>query len=72
MTFPDKGIAGPTTARELPDSHIRDKHVPLPSVHEAVQERLRAGYAEILSEPIPQRFLDLLNQLDPREPEEGA
>jgi Anti-sigma factor NepR len=72
MTYPDKGVASPPTARQRPDSHIRDKHVPLPSVHEAVQERLRAGYAEILSEPIPQRFLDLLNQLDRREPEEGA
>ena len=71
MTFPQKAAPGPTTARELPDSHLRDKDVPLPSVHEAVQERLRAGYSEILKEPIPQRFIDLLDQLERREPGDG-
>jgi hypothetical protein len=29
-----------------------------------IGHRLRARYAEILSEPIPERFLDLLEQLD--------
>lgn len=73
MTFPGKAIPdAPPLTRERPDSHLRDTDVPLPSVHEAVQERLRAGYAEILNEPIPQRFIDLLNRLDPGKTGDGT
>jgi hypothetical protein len=36
----------------------------LPSMEDAVGERLRAVYGEILRDPIPQRFVELLQRLD--------
>ena len=73
MSFPDEpqaeGTRGPRRARR--DAHLRDEHVPLPSVQQAVQERLRAAYTEVLREPVPQRFLDLLDSLDKRPPGDG-
>jgi hypothetical protein len=35
-------------------------------VHDLVGERLRAVYSQILRDPIPQRFVDLLERLDGR------
>lgn len=39
-----------------------------PAVHAALGARLRAYYAEMAQEPVPNRFLDLLDQLDAQPP----
>jgi hypothetical protein len=39
---------------------------PLPQVQDVIGERLRAVYSEILRDPIPERFVELLQRLDGR------
>jgi hypothetical protein len=46
---PDRGPPAP----ELPSQAV-----------EAVSRKLKSGYQQILDEPVPDRFLDLLKQLD--------
>ena len=67
MTFPNDGGTALTSARccvsdQLPET----KAAPLPPVQDVVGERLRAVYSEILRDPIPQRFVDLLERLESR------
>ena len=67
MTFPnDGGIALKQARRSLPDQLPDTKAAPHPPVQDVVGERLRAVYSEILRDPIPQRFVDLLQRLDGR------
>lgn len=45
--------------------------LPDPGV-DAVSRRLKQGYGKILSEPVPDRFLQLLQKLDSHNPDEGS
>jgi hypothetical protein len=62
MTFPDSGPARMASARRTSDQP-RDPKA-LPSVEDVVGERLRAVYTQIMRDPIPQRFIELLQRLD--------
>jgi hypothetical protein len=64
MTFSPTGSAGPIPSRRPSDQHCDPKTAPLPPVQDVVGERLRAVYSEILRDPIPQRFVELLDRLD--------
>jgi hypothetical protein len=39
-----------------------------PSVQKAIGNRLRAYYDSVAQEPVPDRFIELLKQLDEKEP----
>jgi len=41
-------------------------------VENAIGRRLKAMYDDVLNEPVPDRFLDLLAKLDRKEPSGGA
>ena len=64
MTFSLSGSAGPIPARRPSDQPCDPKTAPLPPVQDVVGERLRAVYSQILRDPIPQRFVELLDRLD--------
>lgn len=61
------------TARSRRKSDRRRDAAPpvLPSVQDVIGERLRGAYAEILRDPIPQRFVELLQRLDSRTEDGG-
>jgi anti-sigma factor NepR-like protein len=42
-----------------------------PDVQAHIGRQLRAGYVGILNQPVPDRFLELLAELDKRESEES-
>ena len=71
MTFPTPGTAGTTPARRLSDQPCDPATDPLPPVQDVVGERLRAVYSQILRDPIPQRFVELLDRLDGRTEDRG-
>jgi hypothetical protein len=62
MTFPDPRGRRLTSTRPTSDQPSDPKA--LPSMEDAVSERLRAVYGEILRDPIPQRFVELLQRLN--------
>jgi hypothetical protein len=64
MTFPDSGPARTASTRRTSDQRSDPKT--LPTVEDAVGERLRAAYTQIMRDPIPQRFVELLQRLDGR------
>lgn len=41
-------------------------------VENAIGRRLKAMYDDVLNEPVPDRFLELLAKLDRKEPPEGG
>ena len=53
--------------RPYPDLALRDPSLPVPSLDRSAQDRigreLRAMYADLERQPIPQRLLDLLSKL---------
>jgi hypothetical protein len=46
--------------------------VPKPELGEQIGRQLRSLYNDVLAQPVPDRFLDLLQTLDKNEPEEGG
>jgi Anti-sigma factor NepR len=66
MTFSRTGSAGPPPSRRPSDQPRDPKTAPLPPVQDVVGERLRAVYSQILRDPVPQRFVELLDRLDGR------
>lgn len=52
-----------------PESRRGPAPLPAPGV-DAVSRRLKQGYGKILNEPVPDRFLQLLQQLDAQTPGE--
>ena len=41
------------------------KHAPAqPEIHDLIGQRLRSFYDEVATQPVPDRFLELLNQLE--------
>jgi hypothetical protein len=67
MTFPNDGGRALNPGRpSLPDQRPESDTAPHPPVQDVIGERLRAVYSEILRDPIPQRFVDLLQRLDGR------
>ncbi len=43
-----------------------------PDVQDHIGRQLRAGYVDILNQPVPSRFLELLAELDRKESDFGA
>ena len=62
MTLSLTGSPGPSGRRS--DQPRDPKTAPLPPVQDVVGERLRAVYSQILRDPIPQRFVELLARVD--------
>jgi hypothetical protein len=59
---------GKGTAKLIPESSLSDRLSSEPSLDRAVQERigdhLRAMYDELVQQPVPDRFVELLNRLE--------
>jgi Anti-sigma factor NepR len=45
---------------------VRRNNIPAPPFHDFVGAKLKSYYAQIASEPVPDRFTELLKQLDAR------
>jgi hypothetical protein len=43
-----------------------------PDVQAHIGRQLRAGYVDILNQPVPDRFLELLAELDRRQEQSGS
>jgi hypothetical protein len=59
---------GKRTARVFPEASLNEKLSSEPTIDRASQERigtqLRAMYDELMQQPVPDRFAELLGQLD--------
>lgn len=61
----EDGEAKPKTAKKMKAKLPLTDAPPLPAgATDMIGKRLRAFYDEIASEPVPDRFLDLLNELE--------
>ncbi len=64
-----RNLRPPTDSPILIDSKLRDPSLPEPALDRTAQDRigaeLRAMYADLSSQPIPQRFLDLIEKIGP-------
>jgi hypothetical protein len=62
------GEKGNKLARVIPEASLGEKLVPDPKLDSGSQRRigdqLRAMYDELMQQPVPDRFKDLLDQLD--------
>lgn len=60
----------------LSDPELRDPSLPEPALDREAQDRiggeLRAMYSDLASQPIPQRFLDLLEKLGTAEDDKNG
>ena len=61
---------GKRTAKVIPESSLSDELSPEPSLDRAIQERigdsLRAMYDDLVQQPVPDRFVELLSRLEQR------
>ena len=61
---------GKRTAKVIPESSLPDELSPEPSLDRAIQERigdrLRAMYDDLVQQPVPDRFVELLSRLEQR------
>ena len=61
---------GKRTAQVFPESSLSDELSPEPGLDRAIQERigdrLRAMYDDLVQQPVPDRFVELLNRLEKR------
>jgi hypothetical protein len=62
--------SGKGAARLIPESSLSDQLSSEPSLDRAIQERigdhLRAMYDDLMQQPVPDRFVELLNRLERR------
>jgi Anti-sigma factor NepR len=49
----------------------RSRNAPKPEIIDQIRSRLRGAYNDVLMQPIPDRFLDLLQQLEAGKPAEA-
>jgi len=68
----DKGVK---RAALVPEAHLQEKLSGTPTIDRTSQSRigdhLRAMYDGLMQQPVPDRFVDLINRLDQRENGEG-
>ena len=61
---------GKRTTKVIPESSLSDELSPEPSLDRAIQERigdsLRAMYDDLVQQPVPDRFVELLSRLEKR------
>ena len=61
---------GKRTAKVIPESSLPDELSPEPGLDRVIQERigdsLRAMYDDLIQQPVPDRFVELLGRLDTR------
>ena len=61
---------GKRTAKVIPEASLSDELSPEPSLDRAIQERigdhLRAMYDNLVQQPVPDRFVELLSRLEKR------
>ena len=61
---------GKGTAKVIPESSLSDELSPEPGLDRAIQERigdrLRAMYDDLVQQPVPDRFVELLGRLEKR------
>jgi hypothetical protein len=62
---------GKRTARVIPEASVTKELAQEPSLDRVIQERigtqLRAMYDDLMQQPVPDRFADLLGKLDKRD-----
>jgi hypothetical protein len=62
--------SGKRAAKLIPESSLSDQLSSEPSLDRSIQERigdhLRAMYDELTQQPVPERFIELLNRLEKR------
>jgi hypothetical protein len=56
----------PGSSRGMSKMHAVDQHEQ--AIERAIGARLRALYDEVAQEPVPDRFVELLKQLDDKKP----
>jgi hypothetical protein len=61
---------GKRAAKVIPESSLADELSPEPGLDRAIQEcigdHLRAMYDDLVQQPVPDRFVELLNRLEKR------
>jgi Anti-sigma factor NepR len=61
---------GKGTAKLIPESSLSDQLSSEPTLDRVIQERigdhLRAMYDDLMQQPVPDRFVELLNRLEKR------
>lgn len=59
---------GKSLATVIPEASLQDKLSPEPKLDRVIQSRigdqLRAMYDDLVQQPVPDRFVDLLNRLE--------
>jgi hypothetical protein len=62
---------GKRTARVIPEASLTENLTSEPTLDRAIQERigtqLRAMYDDLMQQPVPDRFADLLGKLEKRD-----
>ena len=69
------GDKGKRSATVIPETSLSDKLSSNPKLDRAIQSRigdqLRAMYDDLMQQPVPDRFKDLLDQLEKRRGQKG-